>query len=118
MSNTCIQCGTKFVGRKDKIFCGDYCRSAYHNTNRREDEDIVKSINNILKKNRKILQSLVVNNRTKSTRQKLIEEGFNFSYFTNEYTTKAGKIYRYCYDYGYTSLEGDLIAIVEKKSYV
>lgn len=118
MSNQCVQCGIKFVGRKDKLYCSDYCRSAYHNSTKSDESAYVRSINKILRKNRQILESLLLSNKKKLAREKVLEEGFNFNYFTSEYVTKSGKVYRYCYEYGYVLLNDDKVNIVEKKEYV
>ncbi len=56
--------------------------------------------------------------KTKISLQKLALEGFNFDYFTNIYETKAGKKYYFCYDQGYLRLEKDLLALVERETYV
>ena len=48
----------------------------------------------------------------------LLDEGFKFSYFTNEYKTKTGKVYRFCYEHGYLQLENNLFALVFRKEYV
>ena len=62
----------------------------------------------------------VLNTKGKSKvhRNKLIELGMNFNYFTNVYRTKAGKTYYFCYDQGYLELEDDYYALVVKEEYV
>ena len=37
----CPVCGTVIVGRKDKVFCSDDCRSYYHNMRYRERNRIL-----------------------------------------------------------------------------
>lgn len=49
-------------------------------------------------------------------RQKLLEKGFNFNYFTSLYTTREGKTYHFVYDRGYLKMENDLIMLVIKES--
>jgi hypothetical protein len=56
--------------------------------------------------------------RSRVHRNKLIELGMNFDYFTNIYKTKAGKTYFFCYDQGYLELEDDYYALVVKEEYV
>ena len=51
----------------------------------------------------------------KANKDKLMRLGFQFKYFTHVYTTKTGKIYYYCYDYGYLPLDNDWYLIVKKK---
>ena len=49
---------------------------------------------------------------------KLSEEGFNFHYFTNVYSTKKGMRYYFCYDYGYIKLEDNQFILVQKQQYI
>jgi hypothetical protein len=48
----------------------------------------------------------------------LAEEGFNFHYFTNVYSTQKGSNYWFCYDQGYLKLEGDKYMLVQKQDYI
>jgi hypothetical protein len=118
MANKCQQCGIKFLGRKDKVYCSDQCRSAFHNEQNSDVNQFVRDINTILRRNRRILEELKPKGRGKVHRDKLLEEGFKFSYFTNQYVTKGGKAYNFCYEYGYLHLNDDYLAIVERKEYV
>ena len=78
----------------------------------------MRNVNNILRKNRRILEELNPNGKAKVHRDKLLERGFKFSYFTNLYRTKAGKTYHFCYDQGYLQLEDDFYALVIRQKYV
>ncbi len=51
----------------------------------------------------------------KITKQKMLEKGFQFKYFTHTYTNKKGNIYYFCYEYGYLLLEGDWLLVVKRK---
>ena len=53
--------------------------------------------------------------KSKSHRSKLGEKGFDFNYFTSTYTTKAGAVYYFCYEYGYLPLPNDFYALVKKQ---
>jgi len=114
----CIECGDQFVGRMDKKFCGDHCRSVYNNRLNSDQNNFVRNINNILRKNRRILKELNPTGKSKVHKDTMLESGFNFSYFTNEYVTKGGKVYHFCYDQGYLSLSDGYYAIVERQAYV
>lgn len=118
MKKTCQECGESFHGRADKKFCSDQCRSSYHNRLNSDSSNFMRNVNNILRKNRRILAELNPHGKAKVPRSKLLESGFNFSYLTNEYITKAGKAYRFCYDQGYLELDDDYVAIVVRKEYV
>ena len=118
MISVCLECGEKFTGRSDKKFCGDQCRSAYNNKLNSDSSNFVRNINNTLRKNRRILEGLNPTGKSRVHRDELLERGFKFSYFTNEYITKAGKVYRFCYDQGYLELENNFLALVKRKAYV
>lgn len=112
----CLHCGKELQGRVDKKFCDDQCRTAYNNQFN-AIPDIVKDINQTLKRNRKILEELTPadTGKTRVTLQKLIDKGFNFSYHTNTYLTKAGALYVFCYDYGYLKLDDQFYMLVKRQ---
>ncbi|NBC83362.1 MAG: DUF2116 family Zn-ribbon domain-containing protein [Bacteroidetes bacterium] len=118
MQKTCPVCGDSFVGRIDKKFCSDQCRNTYNNFLKKDEVNYVRRINHILRKNRRILAELNPDGKITIARHKLTDKGFNFNYFTNVYTTKAGKNYFFCYDHGYLPLENNHIALVIKQEYV
>jgi hypothetical protein len=105
---TCIECGESFNGRADKKFCSDMCRNAYNNKLNSDTNNYVRNINNILRKNRRIMEEV--------SQQKLIDKGFNFSYFTNITTTKTGKSYVFCYEFGYLPIEGNYYLLVKRRA--
>ncbi len=114
----CLECGDEIVGRLDKKFCSDQCRSSYNNKLNSDATNFVRNVNNILRKNRRILEELNPDGKNKVHKDKLLERGFKFSYFTNEYVTKAGNAYRFCYDQGYLLLDNDYYALVVRQQYV
>ncbi|MFT6807605.1 MAG: hypothetical protein ACJA01_000825 [Saprospiraceae bacterium] len=118
MSQNCLECGDSFIGRMDKKFCGAQCRSSYNNRLNRDKTAFISGINHILRRNRYILKQLNPKGKSKASKQLLLEKGFRFSYFTNEYRTKAGKVYRFCYDQGYLELSNNMLALVERQEYV
>ncbi len=118
MKRECPECGMEFFGRRDKKYCSDQCRNTFNNRKTRVETNLIRNINRILRNNRKILNKLNPNGKTKISRLRLLEEGFNFKYYTNTYTTKAGKIYHFCYDQGYLEIDEDYCALVVKQDYV
>lgn len=118
MKKICLECQESFVGRIDKKYCSNQCRTSYNNRINAESNAMMKDINQILKKNRKILADLNPEGKAKISKKILGSRGFNFSYFTNIYTTKKGSIYYFCYDYGYLPLQGDYYSLVKRQSYV
>jgi hypothetical protein len=113
----CLACNKPLKGRSDKKFCDDYCRSAYNNELKSVINNQMRNINNALGKNRRILEELLPENEetAKTTKEKLLQKGFLFKYVTHLYTTKSGKTYYYCYDYGYLPLDNDWYLVVRKK---
>lgn len=110
----CLCCGKVVFGRSDKKFCDDQCRNAYNNSLNSDNAPAVRSINNILRKNRRIMAELNVSGKTKVPRNKLTELGFNFNYFTNLLKTKTGNTYYFCYEHGYLPIENDWLMLVIK----
>jgi hypothetical protein len=118
MKNTCRECGEGFIGRSDKVYCSDQCRTAYYNRQNSDATRFVRNVNNILRKNRRILASLNPEGKTKVPKAKLLGSDFRFNYFTNTYTTKSGKTYYFCYEQGYLPIEYDYYALVIRQDYV
>ena len=110
----CLECEKSLIGRIDKKFCSDGCRNAYNNKMNKDGKNLIRNINNRLRKNWRILEALNPDQKTKTTKTKLVEKGFDFNYFTSTYTTKAGTIYYFVYDQGYLPLEGEYYALVKR----
>jgi predicted nucleic acid-binding Zn ribbon protein len=108
----CPECGEKIIGRADKKFCSDECRNNYNNRQNSDATNLIRNTNNILRKNRRILEELAPEGKAKVHKNKLNEKGFNYSYFTTLYKTQKGSVYYYCYDYGYLPLEHDFYLVV------
>jgi len=115
MEKKCLECGDKIRGRADKKFCSDSCRNNYNNKFNKDTKNLMRNIHNTLRKNYRILESLNPEEKTKTTRDKLLKLGFNFDYFTSIYTTKAGTVYYFIYDQGYLPLENDYYALVKRQ---
>jgi predicted nucleic acid-binding Zn ribbon protein len=110
----CLSCGEPIKGRTDKKFCDDQCRSNYNNRLNSENSVQIRIVNNILKKNRKLLEAVVgVDGKGKISKQKLMEKGFNFKYFTQMHTTQKGSVYKLCYEYAYLLIENDFVFVVK-----
>ena len=113
----CLACEKQIRGRSDKKFCSDYCRNTFNNSLKSNSNNLVRNVNNALRKNRSILEELLPENEltVKVNREKLQSLGYQFRYFTHTYTTRTGKTYYYCYDYGYLPLENDWFLVVRGK---
>ncbi len=112
----CPECGDEIKGRVDKKFCSDMCRNAFNNKVNSDSTNYVRNINNALRKNRRILEEFLVGDKVTISKQKLIDKGFNFKYFTNHTVTKNNHMYLFCYEYGYLPLDNDMILIVKKRA--
>ncbi len=115
---TCEHCEEEIFGRSDKRFCSDYCRNSQHNIENRDSTNYMRKVNNVLRKNRRILAKFNPNGKAKVSGTVLMEEGFNFAYFTNIYETKKGGKYYFCYDQGFIKLDDNMYALVIRESYV
>lgn len=113
-TRSCLECGDQVKGRIDKKFCSDYCRNSYNNKINKDSKNLVRNINNRLRKNYKILTELNTSGKTKASRTKLYDKGFDFQLFTSIYTTKKGSTYFYVYDQGYLALENELFLLIKR----
>jgi hypothetical protein len=116
MDKFCLDCEAIIKGRADKKFCDDQCRSNFNNKLKVNHHTQIKTINTILLKNRKVLEKLNPDGKTKVSVVKFMQLGFNFKYFTHTYTTQKGDIYKFCYEFGYLKLEHDYYLLVKEKS--
>ena len=106
-----MNCGHVLRGRSDKKFCDDQCRSAFHHARSGVGEAMVRSINYRLRKNRRILKGLVLENHSFS-KDSLQHLGFDFTLFTSVEHDSSGAVRYYCYDYGYLLCkEGRMIRV-------
>ena len=115
MERKCPECGEPIKGRTDKKFCSDLCRNNYNNKLNSDSTNLVRNINNTLRRNRRILQELNPEGKVKTHKSKLLEKGFDFSYYTNIYKTQKGTVYYFCYEYGYLPLDNDFYFLVLRK---
>ena len=112
---TCLECSDKIVGREDKKFCSDSCRNAYNNKINKDSTNFMRNVNNKLRKNYRILSELNTDGKSKATRDKMLNKGFDFDFFTNILQTKTGNTYYFLYDQGYRSLDNDYFMLVKKE---
>lgn len=114
----CLDCGKTLRGRVDKKFCDDYCRNNFNNRQNSDQTNYVRKVNNILRKNRRILADLLAEKEdfVKVRKEKMTELGFLFTYHTHTYLTQKGQTYWYCYEYGFLPLEQDWVLIVKREA--
>lgn len=113
----CLACGKALRGRADKKFCDDYCRNSYNNRQNSDQSNYVRNVNNILRRNRRLLEEIIPEGEEmkKISRDKLLQQGFNFKYHTHQYTNVKGQVYFFNYEYGYLPLESDWLLVVKRK---
>jgi hypothetical protein len=109
-----MECGDKIMGREDKKFCSDACRNAFNNKINKDTNNLMRNINNRLRKNYRILSDINPDGKIKTTKSKLLSKGFSFDWFTNIVQTKTGNTYFFVYDQGYMFLEQDYLIVVKK----
>jgi len=113
-NRVCPECGYPILGRTGKVFCSDGCRTRFNNNRRKDANQIMRKVNHILRTNRSILEECI--NRGLETVRKpdLLEMGFDFDHCTATGISSTGMAFRYCYEFGYTLLDGDLVGLVKK----
>lgn len=109
----CLECGEKILGRSDKKFCDDNCRNAFNNKQNKDSTNLMRNVNNKLRRNYRILSEINTEGKTKFSKSKLDGLGFDFNYFTNIKIYKNGSEYKFIYDQGYKILEDDFVLIVK-----
>ncbi len=110
----CAACGVPIVGRTDKKFCSDQCRSTYNNGLNSDCNKYIRNVNNALRRNRRILDALNPGGKIKVNGSRLKEEGFDFRYHTATYKTRDGVMYYYCYDQGYLPMDKNYYLLVTR----
>lgn len=116
MEHYCLECGTKLLGRIDKKFCSDQCRNTFNNRLNKDETAYMKNVNRILRKNRRILKVLNPNGKAKVKKHTLLAHGLVFKHFTHTFKNREGKVYYFCYEYGYLPLDNDFFALVVNKN--
>ena len=116
-SKKCAECGEVIKGRVDKKFCSDQCRNAHNNKLNSDSNNFVRNVNNALRRNRRILSTFLgKNEKITMAKQRLADEGFNFSYITNNLVTRNHHTYHYCYEFGYMLIDNGMVLIVKKRN--
>ena len=75
----------------------------------------MRNVQNILRRNRRILSELNPDGQATVHRNQLIARGYNFEFHTNSQTTLDGKETYYCFEHGYHLLENDYFQLVRRE---
>lgn len=110
----CGECGKFLKGRVDQKFCNSICRNAYHNRRNSFYNNLIRSINLILRNNRKILEDLLPKGRSTAivSRNELIIRGYDFRYHTHRQTNRQGNTYCFCYELGILPIDPGKVRIL------
>jgi len=121
----CQECGLPLLGRMDKKFCNDACRTAFHNRKDTPpalpegaydyDGAAMKEMHrifDILIRNRITLYNIAQYETAEIPLRDLQGYNFNFKYLTSEKKYQDGTVYKFCFDYGYAIKPDEKVMIV------
>jgi len=111
----CPECGKEIVGRKDKQFCSDSCRNNHNNSVNKDSTNLMRNINNALRRNYKILSELNPKDTAKVQKRVLVKKKFDFEVYTSVLNAKTGNTYYFVYDNGYQFLDNDMLLLIKKE---
>lgn len=107
----CLDCGDIVRGRADKKFCSDQCRNNYNNRLNKDNNQYVRNVHSLLRRNRRILSDLYIEGKKRVHRDALFALGYNFNFFTHTIETEAGVTSKFCYEYGYAESEKEFVEL-------
>jgi hypothetical protein len=114
-TKTCLACDKILKGRIDKKYCDDYCKNMYYNRKKESSSEYARNIISILKKNKRILESFLGDEElTRTTKESLLEKGFQFKFHTHTRLNKRGSLYYFCFEIGYLALHHERFLLVRK----
>ena len=105
------------MDRVHKKFCIAYFRNGYDNKQKIGSNNNIRNINNVSGNDPRLWESILPEGEkiARASKEKLLLVGFVFKHITHIYTTKTGKTYFFCYEYGYLPLENNWCLIVKRK---
>jgi hypothetical protein len=110
-----LNAAKKIKGRSDKKFCSAECRTYFHNKHRGLESNMMRAINYVLQRNRRILMECAAEHaRSKVPVYSLQARGFDFSFYTHCRADRKGNEVIFCYDYGYQRLNESKVLICAK----
>jgi len=78
-----------------------------------DQSEMMREINKGLKRNRKILNELVLEGKKTIRRSWLARKGFDFELITAMQEKRSGSYCYYCYEYGYIPLDENRYQLIE-----
>lgn len=113
MEKICPECGGRFVGRIDKIYCCDSCRSNHNNRIYRKNGAESRLANRILVRNRRLLEAAFSQGISSVNLGALQTMGFDPGFWTSRHRRLMRPTRYFCYEFSYT-LRHRRIAEIEK----
>lgn len=98
----CLSCEQELVGRKDKKYCDQHCKSAHqYKLAQHQAPKFYNKVDNQLKLNRKILKEFNKAGKAVVRAEVLTEKGFNANFFTHYWKNQKADVYLFVYEYGF-----------------
>jgi len=113
----CLYCNEPLRGRADKKFCDDQCRNNYNNQRKIAANPFVRHINQILHRNRRILEKFLRGrvSHVRIEKALLDSTGFNFQYHTHLLSPVADQpAIRFCYEFGFCVMGNEVILVKQE----
>lgn len=98
----CKSCGSELIGRIDKIYCDEHCKSAsQYLQNQKKEASFFIKVDKQLKLNRRILKDYNKAGKATVRKEILINEGFNPKFFTHYWKNQQREVYLFCFEFGF-----------------
>lgn len=112
IKQTCQYCHHEVKGRSDKKFCNESCRNAFYNEGNKQQNNLMRNITNILRKNRRIIRDLLGDNSLANVhKDDLLNNGFRKEYHTHVLVSKQGNRIYCCFEYGFRAMPDNTIKL-------
>ena len=128
---SCKDCGTPLgPGREDRQYCDSACKTNYNNRRKKESQKLAEGkldelsvpeyigrIQDILLNNRRILEGICNPEKPGRLRERdLLGKGFNKKFMTSvAEPTTLGRVYVFCFEYGYYEENGWYIIVLRER---
>ncbi len=116
MARRCLLCKKVVVGRSDKKFCSVRCKNTSYAKRRAQNRDATAYTDQILHRNRAILQALLGTNgrKKKIARMHLDRQKFNYDYLTGFHVNTQGKTIHHVYEFSWAIFSDQEVLIYRR----
>lgn len=119
---TCMYCNNEIIGRTDKKYCDQFCKSAFHyRKSQIELPSFFSKVDKQLRLNRKLLKQFNKGGKSTVRTGELIKLGFDPNFFTHYWKTSKADVYLFVYEYGFlhrTENSVDKFVLVKWQKYM